>query len=85
MIRPDHVKHFFVCFIITAIGTIPWQIRHQRWMVWIPVVAGLAVGFYKEFKDIRTTGFDWTDILADIVGILVALCLWGVGRIGELI
>jgi hypothetical protein len=80
MIRDDHIKHFFVCFIITALGTIPWWIWQQRWMVWIPVALGLLAGFYKEFKDIRTTGFDWTDILADVVGIVTALSLWGVGR-----
>lgn len=82
MIRPDHVKHFFVCFIITAIGTIPWQIRHEQWMLWLPLSLGLSAGFYKEFKDIRTTGFDWTDILADVAGIMTALLLWGVSMIG---
>lgn len=82
MIRDDHIKHFFVCFIITVIGTIPWQVWHQRWMVWIPVALGLGAGFYKEFKDIKTTGFDWTDILADVAGIATALLLWGVSMIG---
>ena len=81
MIRPDHVKHFFVCFIITVLGTILWQIWQQGWMVWIPLTLGLVAGFYKEFKDIKTTGFDWTDILADVVGILVALGLWGISSI----
>ena len=80
--RTDHVKHFFVCFIITAIGTIPWQIWHQRWMLWLPTALGLLAGFYKEFADIGGSGFDWTDILADVAGIVAALLLWGVSMIG---
>ena len=71
-VRPDQVRHFFVCFGITALGTIPWWILHQRWTLWIPLALGAVAGFYKEFKDINTTGFDWTDILADVVGIAVA-------------
>lgn len=81
MIRPDHVKHFFVCFAITAIGTIPWWKWRQRWMLALPVVLGLCAGFYKEFKDIKTTGFDWTDILADVVGIVVALALFALSMV----
>ena len=30
-IRNDHYKHFFACFAITALGTIPWQIWHEEW------------------------------------------------------
>jgi len=30
MIRTDHYKHFFVCFMVSALGTIPWQIRHEQ-------------------------------------------------------
>ena len=81
-VRPDHVSHFFVCFGISAIGTIPWWLLHQRWTLWVPLLAGVVAGFYKEFKDIRTTGFDWTDILADVAGIVTALLLWGMSRIG---
>lgn len=80
--RTDQYKHFFVCFAITALGTVPWQIWHQGWMLWIPVALGLMAGFYKEFKDIKGTGFDWTDILADVAGIMTALLLWGVSMIG---
>jgi hypothetical protein len=47
-----------------------------------PVVLGLCAGFYKEFKDIRTTGFDWTDILADMAGIVAAMAMFGLSAIG---
>ena len=51
-------------------------------MLWLPTALGLMVGFCKEFKDIRTTGFDWTDILADVAGIVVAMGVWGLTAIG---
>ncbi len=73
-VRPDHVSHFFVCFTITAICTLFLGI--WAWTV------GFAVGVGKEIYDIKKTGFDWTDILADVVGIGTALLLWGVGKIG---
>ena len=73
-VRPDHVKHFFVCFIITAIATV--FLGFWAWTI------GLAFGVGKEVYDIKTTGFDWTDIVADVAGIGTALLLWGVGKIG---
>ncbi len=82
MIRTDHYKHFFACFAITILGTVPWQIWYRWWMLAPPVVLGLCAGFYKEFKDIRTTGFDWTDILADMAGIVAAMAMLGLSAIG---
>ena len=77
-IRTDHFKHFFVCFMVSALGTVPWQIWHQRWMLALPVALGLMVGFCKEFADIVGSGFDWTDILADVLGIAIAFLIVGV-------
>jgi hypothetical protein len=77
-IRSDHVKHFFVCFMVSALGTIPWQIWHQRWMLVLPVGLGLLAGFCKEFADIGKSGFDWTDIIADVLGVGGAILLLGV-------
>ena len=82
MIRTDQYKHFFACFAITALGTIPWQIWHARWMIALPVALGLLAGFCKEFADIRGSGFDWTDILADVAGIAVAMGVFGLTAIG---
>lgn len=79
MIRPDHVKHFFVCFMLSALLLTAAQLRPVLSIV--AALAVLAVGIIKEVKDIRTTGFDWTDILADIVGIGIALLLWGISSI----
>lgn len=73
-VRLDHVSHFFVCFTITAICT-PFL------GVWALTV-GFAVGVGKEVYDIKKTGFDWTDILADVVGIAVAHVCFGLSIIG---
>jgi len=77
-IRTDHYKHFFVCFMVSALGTVPWQIWHQRWMLWLPTALGLLAGFCKEFADIGGSGFDWTDILAGVAGISIAFLIVGV-------
>lgn len=81
-IRTDHFKHFFVCFMVSALGTVPWQIWHQRWMLALPVALGLMVGFCKEFADIGGSGFDWTDIIADVAGIVAAMGVFGLTAIG---
>jgi hypothetical protein len=73
-VRLDHVSHFFVCFTITAICT-PFL------GVWAWTV-GFAVGVGKEVYDIKKTGFDWTDILADVVGIVAAMGVFGLTAIG---
>jgi hypothetical protein len=80
--RTDHYKHFFVCFMVSALGTVPWQIWHQRWMLWLPTALGLMAGFYKEFADIGGSGFDWTDIIADVAGIVAAMAMLGFSVIG---
>lgn len=80
-IRSDHVIHYSICFWITALASIPYQLFNMSWMLFFPAVAGLIAGFYKEFKDIKTTGFDWTDIAADVLGIITALCFLGISMI----
>lgn len=80
--RTDQYKHFFACFAITALGTVPWQIWHAGWMLTLPVVLGLCAGFCKEFADIGGSGFDWTDIWADVLGIATAMAVWGLTVIG---
>jgi hypothetical protein len=73
-VRLDHVSHFFVCFTITAICT-PFL------GVWAWTV-GFAVGVGKEVYDIKKTGFDWTDIIADVAGIVAAMGVFGLTAIG---
>ena len=83
MIRTDHYKHFFVCFMVSALGSIPWQIWHEGWMLALPVaLSDLLAGFCKEFADIGGSGFDWTDIIADVAGIAAAMGVFGLTAIG---
>ena len=74
MIRKDHVLHFFVCFFIP----IPFLIIAQFVPIFalIGAIITLGIGFGKEIHDIKTTGFDWTDILADLAGLGTALLLF---------
>jgi hypothetical protein len=50
-------------------------------MLALPVALGLMVGFCKEFADIGGSGFDWTDIIADVAGIVAAMLLCGLAKI----
>ena len=47
-------------------------------MLALPVALGLLAGFCKEFADIGGSGFDWTDIIADVLGIAIAFLIVGV-------
>jgi len=78
--RPDHVKHFFVCFIASALLLIVAQ--WIRWWIIPAVLLTLTIGVWKEIHDIKTTGFDWTDIAADLIGILTSLALFGLTLVG---
>jgi hypothetical protein len=51
-------------------------------MLALPVALGLMVGFCKEFADIGGSGFDWTDILADVAGVVAAMAMLGFSAIG---
>ena len=68
MIRTDHYKHFFVCFMVSALGH-PLADMARRVDALAPTALGLLAGFCKEFADIGGSGFDWTDILADVAGL----------------
>ena len=79
-IRKDHVLHFFVCYFIGFLFLIVAQ--------WIPIfsivafIVTMGIGIWKEIHDIKATGFDWTDILADLAGLMTSLGLWGLMIIG---
>jgi uncharacterized protein YfiM (DUF2279 family) len=58
MIRPDLIKHFLICFIVTAIAG-----SHGA-------AASMAAGVTKEWCDSKQPGnkWDWWDIAADVAG-----------------
>jgi hypothetical protein len=76
--RPDRIKHGVVSCFVTGLALAFVQTLAWGWLV----AAGmaLAVGIGKEVYDIRRTGFDWGDVVADVAGIGIALLLWGVGN-----
>ena len=74
MPRSDQMKHAIVSFGLTGLFLIP-----TAWFgnfVFVAPVIALGFGVYKEIDDRGTTGFDWTDILADVVGIALAMILF---------
>ncbi len=79
-VRGDQVVHAIVSFALFLV----FMAAAQRSVCWAMGAASLAAlfGIGKEIHDIRTTGFDWTDIAADLVGIGLALACWGVMMIG---
>ena len=69
----DKWLHSVVSFMLTVMLIAVTQFFFP-W--WVAVSCVLVVGLYKELHDIQTTGFDWKDIVADCVGISLAMCLW---------
>lgn len=69
----DKLLHIFVVFIIAAIiGAITAHIpSHKEWVaVVVAFTVALAVGVWKEFRDLRQKGnhFCVWDFVADIIG-----------------
>jgi len=83
MIRGDHIIHAIVSFAIFVIFLAAAQWR----LWWAMVAASLAAlfGIGKEVHDIGKTGFDWTDIAADLAGIGFALVCWGIMMVSRLL
>lgn len=56
-----------------------------QWFLWFAALAALGtflVGLWKEIRDIGTTGFDISDLIADLIGIAIALLLFCLASIG---
>jgi len=75
--RQDHVKHAVVSFALTLIFLIPAQ--WVEWWFFVAPFIAFSFGVWKEWYDRGTTGFDLTDILADAVGVSIALALFSIG------
>jgi len=46
------------------------------WIIPFSIILPLVVGTLKELYDMRTTGFDWRDLLADMIGAAPAVVIW---------
>lgn len=73
LIGLDKLKHIGITFIISSfIGTIIFLLSNIECGIISAVYSGLVVGLTKEFFD---SYFDWKDLLADIVGIILSI-IW---------
>lgn len=76
----DKALHFGVCFLIVAVvALICYGVLDMPKMAssLAGVCVGVVLGFGKEVFDkyVRLTGFDWSDIVADVCGVVLAfLC-----------
>ena len=69
-VQSDKVLHFLVSFIIAF----PLMAMN----IYLAIGVTLAIGLYKEFIDSHKQGnyWSWGDIMADCLGILIAIILW---------
>jgi hypothetical protein len=69
----DKIKHFIVCLALTLfnaeIAIFGYSVLLPGWQM--AVIAGVG----KELYDIKRTGFDWKDLIADGAGIVAGLII----------
>ena len=64
----DKILHFLVNYGIVMTGFV----FNKVWAILAFIGVSVVVSFVKEILDIKGSGFDWKDILADVAGIFVA-------------
>lgn len=72
----DHKKHFIICALATLVAFGLYAPFVPFWYVFsMCPMLGLGLGIGKEYGDSQASGnkWDWTDIVADILGIGAAL------------
>ncbi len=72
----DHKKHFIICALATLLAFGLYAPFVPFWYVFsMCPLLGLGLGIGKEYGDSQASGnkWDWTDIVADILGIGAAL------------
>ena len=79
----DKVYHFFCCYTamltFTAIAIIKWE-SPVAWSVNFGIAMAILVGVAKEFFDlyVKKSKFSVGDIIADVLGIAIAILIVGV-------
>ena len=79
----DKVKHFFCSYTamltFTAIAIIKWE-SPIAWSINFGVACAVLVGVAKEFFDlyVKKSKFSVGDIIADVLGIAIAILIVGV-------
>lgn len=84
----DHIKHFIVCAFATFASFALYATFLPFWHVFAMCpLLGVGLGVGKEYGDSQASGnkWDWTDILADGLGIVAAmvvlLAMYGISRL----
>jgi len=75
-IRKDHWLHFVACLFITLVGFYVFGLGlNWPWNLVLSGILALGIGIGKEIGDAMNPGnkFDVTDLIADLVGIAVAV------------
>lgn len=63
----DKICHGAICFIISLVGTLFFN-----W--WIGLILAVLAGILKEVYDAKWgTGWDWYDVIADGIGLILGL------------
>lgn len=79
MFQLDKLYHFTACLLITLVwGVITCITTSAIAPILISAVgAGLGAGFGKEYGDLvaKDNTWDWKDIIADIIGVAVAILI----------
>jgi len=79
----DKAYHFFCCYTamltFTAIALIKWE-SPVAWSVNFGIAMAILVGVAKEFFDlyVKKSKFSVGDIIADVLGIVIAFLIVGV-------
>ena len=84
----DHWKHFIICALATFGSFAVYATFLPFWHVFsMCPLLGLGLGIGKEYGDSQASGnkWDWTDILADVLGIiasmLILLAMYGIKKL----
>ena len=84
----DHWKHFIICALATFGSFAVYATFLPFWHVFsMCPLLGIGLGIGKEYGDSQASGnkWDWTDILADVLGImasmLILLAMYGIKKI----
>lgn len=76
----DKIFHFVVCLVIAFMaGVIAWQATDCNILAGVlcAVGTGMGAGLGKEWGDLAAKGntWDWWDVLADALGVLLAVLI----------
>ncbi|XP_010275744.1 PREDICTED: uncharacterized protein LOC104610699 [Nelumbo nucifera] len=84
----DKLYHVLFCFFIAIIASALAGLSRysflRRWSIWLGSLASLASGAAKEAGDEiglwKSAGASSKDVIADLVGILIALCVLSLSK-----